>query len=450
MKNIIYQVLFLLFFPLLSFSQEQVKLLTSTKFNNGEQIPEAKTASEWEQLSMSNQPVFMKKVIVGKEYFFYNWYAISDKRQLVDEKWMIPNSNELLIWNAYSPISVQPIGIISEQGAFSKVAEQQYFWTCSEYTDKGKRESAISASISKTTIGETSLNQAYKQEGFLVLIVEREAIKVASKTLVETYLKSKKSNEPIKTVVSSSIPNTIKESNKSIEATNKPTIQWVTIPAGTFTMGSPSSEVSREGDEIQHEVTLGAFKMSAYEVTFEQYDAFCEAKMRAKPNDQGWGRGKRPVINVSWDDATAFAEWMGCRLPTEAEWEYACRSGSTTPFNTGTNLTTAQANYDGNYPYNNKAMGIYREQTTLVGSFIPNTWGLYDMHGNVFEWCSDWFGSYPSYDQTNPTGINKSFNRVCRGGSWLNDAQDCRSASRRSNTSNNSNYSIGFRLVSSE
>ncbi|MDD3723587.1 MAG: formylglycine-generating enzyme family protein [Lutibacter sp.] len=228
----------------------------------------------------------------------------------------------------------------------------------------------------------------------------------------------------------------------------KPTITWVSIPAGTFTMGSPASEVDRNRDETQHEVTLSAFKMSAFQVTFEQYDLFCDATGRSKPSDEGWGRGNRPVINVSWNDATAFAEWMGCRLPTEAEWEYACRAGTTTPFNTGNNLTTSQANYHGNYPYNNNAKGVYREKTTPVGSFAPNAWGLYDMHGNVWEWCSDWYGDYSTSAQTNPKGPSSGSYRVLRGGSWINYADYCRSARRGYDTPDSRDDCIGFRLVS--
>jgi len=218
----------------------------------------------------------------------------------------------------------------------------------------------------------------------------------------------------------------------------KPTIQWASIPAGTFMMGSPASEVERSDDENQHEVSLSAFKMSAHEVTFAQYDAFCEATKHKKANDEGWGRGKRPVINVSWYDATAFAKWMGCRLPTEAEWEYACRAGSTTPFNTGNDLTTSQANYRSN-------------KTTAVGSFASNAWGLYDMHGNVWEWCIDWYGYYPSNPQTNPRGLSlEGAGLAMRGGGLVNNADECRSAERNDRNPGFRSNGIGFRLVSPE
>ena len=224
-------------------------------------------------------------------------------------------------------------------------------------------------------------------------------------------------------------------------------IEWIQIPAGTFTMGSPVSEISRSDNETQHQVTLSSFKMSKNEITFAQYDIFCEKTGREKPNDNGWGRGNRPVINVSWEDATAFANWMGCRLPTEAEWEYACRAGKTTPFNTGNNLTTNQANYDGNYPYNNNPKGNYLQKTMPVGSYSPNSWGLNDMHGNVWEFCSDWYSSYPSSSQTNPTGASSGSYRGFRGGSWLSLPHYCRSA-RRDGHEPSFRYSyLGFRLV---
>lgn len=232
----------------------------------------------------------------------------------------------------------------------------------------------------------------------------------------------------------------------------KPTIEWVTIPAGTFTMGSPISEIGRsEGSETQHKVILSAFKMSKYQVTFDQYDLFCEATFRKKPDDNGWGRGNRPVIRVGWDDANNFAKWMGCRLPTEAEWEYACRAGTISPFNTGNNLTTDQANYNGKFPYN-KTKGINREKTMPVGSFAPNAWGLYDMHGNVSEWCVDKCEyDYNKKVIVTDTYINGINNPLCntghfrmyRGGNWENGAYGCRSAQRCFGPTTN-----GIRLVS--
>ena len=210
-------------------------------------------------------------------------------------------------------------------------------------------------------------------------------------------------------------------------------IDWATIPAGSFLMGSNLKEINRVSDETQHRVTLSGFKMSKYEVTFEQYDAFCEATNRELP-DEGWGRGQHPVINVSWDDATDYATWMGCRLPTEAEWEYACRAGSTSSFNTGKSLSTNQAKIEGN-------------ETNEVGSFAANAWGLFDMHGNVSEWCSDWYGPYPSTAQTNPKGPKTGTGRVYRGGSWGDGANRSRAAYRSNSHPENSYSNLGFRLV---
>jgi len=141
------------------------------------------------------------------------------------------------------------------------------------------------------------------------------------------------------------------------------------------------------------------------------------------------------------------------RLPTEAEWEYACRAGTTTPFSTGENLTTGQANYNGNYPYKNNQKGVYRENTVAVGSFAPNAWGLYTMHGNVWEWCGDWYGG-KYYEECkakgiveNPAGPGTGSHRVLRGGRWGSDAGRCRSAYRGSGTPDYRNAYVGFRLV---
>jgi formylglycine-generating enzyme required for sulfatase activity len=234
-----------------------------------------------------------------------------------------------------------------------------------------------------------------------------------------------------------------------VTAQNKPIIEWVSIPAGTFTMGSPTSEVERSKNETQHQVTLSAYMMSKYEVTFGQYDLFCNSTGRKKPRDEGWGRENHPVINVSWEDATAFADWMGCRLPTEAEWEFAARAETSTPFNTGNNLTTSQANYDGNNPYNNNAKGEFRKKSLPVGSFAANEYGLFDMHGNVWEWCSDLYGAYSAAPQTDPKGAISGKSRVRRGGGWNDYARRCRSAYRDNVNPAYSDYSIGIRLVRS-
>ncbi len=237
-------------------------------------------------------------------------------------------------------------------------------------------------------------------------------------------------------------------SSSKNKTTKMPPIEWVEIPGGSFFMGSNKSEAEFPYDETLHRVDIKAFKISKYEITFNQYDAFCEATGRAKPDDEGWGRGNRPVINITWYDAAAFAEWAGYSLPTEAQWEYACRAGTTTAFNTGDNLTTSQANYNGNYPYKNFPKGVFRGKTMPVGSFPPNKWGLYDMHGNVWEWCSDWYnGSYIQSAQKNENKSQNNFCKVFRGGSWNMYAKYCRSAYRNYIRPDFSFNYIGFRVV---
>jgi len=212
------------------------------------------------------------------------------------------------------------------------------------------------------------------------------------------------------------------------------------ILAGRFLMGSPPDEPERSNDEgPQHEVQIASpFAMAVYAITFDEYDRFCDSTKRDKPGDENWGRGNRPVINVSWHDAQAYCTWLTeqtgrrYRLPSEAEWEYACRAGTTTPFHFGERITTEQANFNGNYTYNGSATGEYREKTMPAGSFPPNAFGLYDMHGNVWEWCQDTW--HNSYDGAPTDGFawegGEGLSRVLRGGSWGSAPWGCRAANR--------------------
>jgi len=238
--------------------------------------------------------------------------------------------------------------------------------------------------------------------------------------------------------------------------TNSIGMSFVKIPSGSFMMGSPSSEPGRLNDrETQHKVSISrSFYMQTTEVTQGQWKAI----MGGNPSYFKDCGDNCPVEMVSWDDTQVFIRKLNekegtnkYRLPAEAEWEYAARAGTTTPFAFGNCLSTSQANYNGNNLLEGCSKGTWREKTVSVGSFSPNVWGLYDMHGNVNEWCQDWYDKdYPSGSVTDPIGPSSGSGRVFRGGNWNYSAQSCRSASRDDNSPTNRNGGLGFRLVRSE
>jgi formylglycine-generating enzyme len=221
------------------------------------------------------------------------------------------------------------------------------------------------------------------------------------------------------------------------------------IPPGRFMMGSPKNEPERRENEVRHEVTLTqGFWLAETACTQELWAAI----MGNNPSRfKGDGR---PVDSVTWEDVQTFLKKLnemlpgaGFRLPTEAEWEYACRAGTTTPFSFGDNITSDQVNFDGNYPYANGPKEQYREQTVPVKSLPPNPRGLYEIHGNVRELCANWFGEYDLNKTTNPTGPDAGESRVLRGGSWFGSARFCRSAFRFAFLPSEHYDNFGFRLA---
>lgn len=244
-------------------------------------------------------------------------------------------------------------------------------------------------------------------------------------------------------------------------------IDFVYIRPGTFIMGSPGSESGPDDkDETQHRVTLTkGYWLGKYEVTQGQWQAVMgttlqQQRDKAYPSWPLAGEGRdHPTYYVSWEDCQEFIKKL-CekegvpqgtyRLPTEAEWEYACRAGTTGPFHYGDSLDASQANFDGNFPYGSGMEGEYRQKTTPAGSFRPNSWGLYDMHGNIWEWCQDWYGQYPTKSVADPAGPGSGSFRVLRGGCWNNDAMGCRSADRVKAEPGFRYYYVGFRLLRTE
>ena len=234
--------------------------------------------------------------------------------------------------------------------------------------------------------------------------------------------------------------------------------ELVVVPSGSFDMGSPSWEKGRQKDEGPvHRVTISEpFAAGVYEVTFREWDA-ChrDGVCSHNPPDAGWGRGDRPVINVSWNDAKEYVRWLSrktgedYRLLSESEWEYAARAGTTGPFHFGTTITPDQANYDGRYTYGTGRKGRYRQRTVPVGSFFPNAFGLHDVHGNVREWVEDcWHGSHRGAPVDGSAWMSGGDcgARVLRGGSWGRRPRFLRSADRDRDATGYRGIIVGFRV----
>ncbi len=229
-------------------------------------------------------------------------------------------------------------------------------------------------------------------------------------------------------------------------------MQMIWVPAGSFQMGSPLSEKEREEDEGPlHVVTLDGFWMGKYPVTQGEWLKVMGSNPSRFKNGVNY-----PVEYVSWKDAQSYIKKFNqlvdgkyrFALPTEAQWEYACRAGTATPFYFGENLTTDQANYNGHFSYTDGPEGIYREKTTPVGTFAANSFGIHDMHGNVWEWCQDRYaGAFDSTDVNNPKGPSSGVSRVLRGGCWNDGAWICRSAYRNLSTPGSRHSYTGFRLT---
>jgi formylglycine-generating enzyme required for sulfatase activity len=255
------------------------------------------------------------------------------------------------------------------------------------------------------------------------------------------------------------------------EAVEAPSLTMLWIPPGRFWMGSPEDEPERRSDEgPQHLVQLQGFFLAQTPITQAQWRKVAQWRptkgegawnQKLNPNPSYFKGDQRPVNSVSWEDAEEFCHRLSQRigrnytLPSEAQWEYACRAGTTTPFHFGSTISTKLANYNGNYVYGEGVKGEFCKQTIDVASFPANPWGLLDMHGNVWEWCADhWHGNYEGAPEDGSAWIdeeakedkNSMYVRLLRGGSWRFHPADCRSAFRFNGPPDIRNNDVGFRV----
>ncbi|MBC8109206.1 MAG: formylglycine-generating enzyme family protein [Anaerolineae bacterium] len=262
--------------------------------------------------------------------------------------------------------------------------------------------------------------------------------------------------------------NSTNDTEKSAAPTVKGSLgmTFVLIPSGSFWMGSPFEERRREMDEVQHEVQITRdFYMCQTEVTRGQFEKFVkETRYRTEAERGGdpitWRtpgidqQPDHPVVHVSWHDAQAFCKWLSkkdgraYRLPTEAEWEFTARAGFRGSFGETSIISATEANFNGTTRYGKgSTVGVYRASTIAVGHFAPNAWGVYDLHGNVWEWCNDWYGYYRSGPLMDPQGPTTGTVKIARGGSWANAPEYCRVAYRFGGNPASTFSTVGFRLA---
>ena len=284
-----------------------------------------------------------------------------------------------------------------------------------------------------------ALKKAGVEDSVITVMVDKGAAAPAVDTASQTAPTTTPASSPALPAVGSSFRDTLRSGGQGPE--------MVVIPAGRFHMGCVSGRDCKDIEKPVHEVMIGRpFAMSKYEVTFKDYDKFTA---QDKVDDEGWGRGPQPIINISWDDAAEYAEWLSAqtgkryRLPTEAEWEYAARAGTTTEYFWGNDIGENRANCD------DDSCGDWWGNTAPVGSFQANAWGLHDMHGNVWEWVQDcWNDSYTDAPTDGSAWMSGDCGqRAGRGGACVNWSSMLRSSNRAGFRRTTRIYSVGFRLV---
>jgi len=277
-------------------------------------------------------------------------------------------------------------------------------------------------------------------------------IAVISKTLLVNPPKSisKLSTKPPKQRIKKPIDHSRPSASK---------MNMVTIQPAAFIMGSPRDEARRDSNEgPQREVVIpAAFEIGKYEVTFNDWNTCVTGGgcRGYRPDDGGWGKGRRPVINISWNDTQSYLKWLNkvtglrYRLPTEAEWEYVARGGMNAPFSTGNSIDSSQANFNGEHPYGEDRKGTYRRKTLSVGSFESNKLGVYDIHGNVYEWVQDcWSPNHVDAPRDSRARQDGDCNyRIMRGGSWVTHGYQMRASKRLRYTKDYRYDDYGFRIA---